>query len=99
MATLIYQYTLPDEVNIAVEFICGDASPTHTPPDIIVRCDESIAGDFDCDDVHAVVDRLIDETIDKTHGRFPSAYCDLHAAIVARLMRYRADAAIRDHED
>ena len=98
MANLSYRYTYTDESVITVEFICGDAVPAQGDLSVIVRCDECTAGDFDCDNVHAVADRMLDDAREMTHGRFPADDDDLHNAIVERLMQYRADASLTDHE-
>ena len=63
VANLIYRYTYTDDSVIAVEFICGNAAAIDDDFNVVVRCNESIAGDFDCDDVHAVADRMIEEAI------------------------------------
>ena len=84
-SNLICQYTLPDDVVLTAEFICGDNPPTQDDPDAIIRCDESVLDDFDCDDVDAVADRMLREAVEKTNGRFP--YFDgAHDSIVEWLM-------------
>ena len=46
VANLIYRYTHIDDTMITVEFICGAGAQTDLNPDVLVRCDECIAGDF-----------------------------------------------------
>jgi len=98
-ANLVYRFTYSDESVIAVEFICGDGAAIDEDFNVVVRCNESSAGDFDCDDVHAVADRMIYEAIEKTYGRFPAVTDRVHDAIVERLMQYRADASLKAHDD
>ena len=99
VANLIYRFTYTDESVIALEFIFGDAAATGEDFNVIVGCDESIVGDFDCDDVHAVADLMIDEAIEKTNGRFPADHDRVHDGIVERLMQCRADASLKAHDD
>src|ERR1700722_20850143 len=93
---LIYRYAYTDESLIAVEFICGNAAALDEDFNVVVRCSESTAGDFDCDDVDAVANGMIEEAIEKTHGRFPADHDDLHAGIVERLMQYCAASSLRE---
>ena len=66
VANLICQYTLPDDVVLIAEFICGDGEVIYDSPDVVVRRAAAMVCDFDCDDVEALADSMIHEGIEQS---------------------------------